>query len=221
MISMPRNARWGVRESTSSAFARSRLAEQSSRFELGLLVQDRAVMSDKFWPARWKLNPESYAAYSRDAAKPMFSRQLCLALLARHVKLEGATGFDFGCGDALFIKLLRSSGARVKGCDATADVLPPNDPDLWVGTATSLSRLPSASLDFFTERNVALLLDDDERALLYREAHRTLKPNGLFLTPDTRRKQLRYAGVEATQQPTHVSEGPRGLRFRGSRARVL
>jgi hypothetical protein len=99
---------------------------------------------------------------------------------------------------------------------------------LWVGTATSLSRLPSASLDFFTERNVALLLDDDERALLYREAHRTLKPNGLFLTlggnsfvtpaskrpnnPLTFRKDLEAFGFEEVEQEFYNTRLPPILR---------
>ena len=109
---------------------------------------------------------------------------------------EGGEGFDLGCGtgDYLHEMLLSSSNtATVTGVDFTAEMLAVaqrrfaaeierGSVELVLGDATDLSFLPNARFDMitagFTLRNLADLppvLD---------EAHRVMKPGGVFVSVD-------------------------------------
>lgn len=180
------------------------------------------------WPSEWKMDPKRYAEYNETSSKPEIARQIAVQLLADHIDLAGARGFDFGCGDDRFGQALASRGAVMSGCDINPDVLP-KSASHWIGGVDSLDRIPVDSLDFFTERNVAVLLSAEERQQLFRAAHRVLKHGGLLLTatgnalmtparrnpknPLTYKVELKALGFDEVAQAFHNTRLPPILRL--------
>ena len=131
--------------------------------------------------ARWKVTDAEYDRMTRgDVIQTKY--EIGVDLLADALgELSGTRGFDFGCGNGLFIQKLRARGARVEGCDVSSELVDADDPDAWVGDVHSLDRLQNENYDFFAVIMVMALLSEDEEAALFKHAYRVLKPSGAML----------------------------------------
>jgi SAM-dependent methyltransferase len=180
---------------------------------------------------RWKLTYSEYAVQDRDSAKAIYSRKRSLQLLQARMDLNGSTGFDYGCAEGLFIDMLRKEGARVFGCDVSADLLRADDPDVWLGSVESLDRIPDNSLDFFADRHClhTVLVREDERVVGMSHVRRVVKRGGFLLivmanslaspaskqlwNPLTFHSELRSSGFEEVEQDFYNMYWPRPLKF--------
>jgi SAM-dependent methyltransferase len=96
-------------------------------------------------------------------------------LLARYVK-EGAVVYDIGCGNKPFSDVVRALKCVYVGVDV-ANGFYAEKPDI-VGSATSVP-VPDGTADIVLSSQVLEHLENPLDAL--REAHRILKPGGIFL----------------------------------------
>ena len=140
--------------------------------------------------------------------------QLCLRCLSDTIDLNNAKGFDFGCGEGTFVRILREKGAVVEGCDISDTLVPTDDPELFVGGVDFLTSVPSNSKDFFVAMQIIAFLNEEEQQQMLREASRILKTNGLMLILTSNEHALPVGTKKVTSDPLrfHLYLSKYGLR---------
>lgn len=121
---------------------------------------------------------------------------IATALLKRHVGLQGANVFDFGCGEGSFMRALMAGGATVSGVDPSKSLIDIAPATAAVGSVEVLEAVPAASLDLLVVLNVLGYVPHDEQARFWAAARRAVKLGGYMLQANANPKAA--AGREYT-----------------------
>jgi 2-polyprenyl-3-methyl-5-hydroxy-6-metoxy-1,4-benzoquinol methylase len=150
---------------------------------------------------------EAFGGWRRTSPRLRARYEIPVKILKENGRAASAVGLDAGCGDGVMVYLLRRTAARVDGIDASEVAVEIADKrlrnlgvangEVMVGSCYKIPA-PDAHYDFVTAVEVIEHLDAPRQFLS--EAHRVLKPGGMFICTTPNR------AVTKVVDPYHVQE---------------
>ena len=130
---------------------------------------------------KYKMTDDDWSSkVARGETMPRMNR--AIRLMEPYIDFNNSRGFDFGCGEGVFMRVLNERGSVMYGCDPSPDLIKLAPTNAVVGDFTRLKEFDDGFFDFFLCFQVVSFLDKPgEFGRTFAEASRVLRTGGVFL----------------------------------------